>query len=113
MRGQEGSRTADLGATASWHRRNPVVERSRSPECNFLRPYHQVFVVESVASLVIPVVLFMLIIGYGNRKLAQKPGPLTFGRSQAKIHDQSSEITVRFKDVAGVDEAKAELVEVV
>jgi len=63
--------------------------------------------------IVVPIVFFMLILGYGSRKLAQKPGPLTFGKSQAKIHDQSSEITVRFKDVAGVDEAKAELVEVV
>ena len=42
-----------------------------------------------------------------------RPGPLTFGKSRAKIHDQSSEINVSFKDVAGVDEAKAELMEVV
>jgi cell division protease FtsH len=62
---------------------------------------------------VIPILFFVLIIGYGSRRLAQRPGPLTFGKSQAKIHDQSSAINVSFKDVAGVDEAKAELMEVV
>jgi cell division protease FtsH len=61
----------------------------------------------------IPILLFVLITGYGNRKLAQGPGALTFGKSRAKIHDQSSAINVSFKDVAGVDEAKAELMEVV
>jgi cell division protease FtsH len=61
----------------------------------------------------IPILLFVLITGYGSRKLAQGPGPLTFGKSRAKIHDQSSAINVSFKDVAGVDEAKAELMEVV
>ena len=62
---------------------------------------------------VIPILFFVLIIGYGSRRLAQRPSPLTFGKSQAKIHDQSSAINVSFKDVAGVDEAKAELMEVV
>jgi cell division protease FtsH len=37
---------------------------------------------------------------------------LTFGRSKAKIYDRK-ELKVSFADVAGVDEAKAELVEVV
>src|SRR5438093_1718630 len=62
---------------------------------------------------VIPILFFAVITGYGSRKLAQKPGGLTFGKSRAKIHDQSSAINVSFKDVAGVDEAKAELMEVV
>jgi len=62
---------------------------------------------------VIPILFFVLISGYANRKLGQTPGPLTFGKSRAKIHDQSSEINVSFKDVAGVDEAKTELMEVV
>jgi cell division protease FtsH len=61
----------------------------------------------------IPIVFFVLIAGYGSRKLAQGQGPMTFGKSRAKIHDQSSAINVSFKDVAGVDEAKAELMEVV
>src|SRR5437762_8171442 len=62
---------------------------------------------------VIPILFLVLISGYANRRLGQTPGPLTFGKSRAKIHDQSTEINVSFKDVAGVDEAKAELMEVV
>src|SRR5205809_307370 len=62
---------------------------------------------------VIPILFFVLISGYANRRLGQTPGPLTFGKSRAKIHDQSTEINVSFKDVAGVDEAKTELMEVV
>src|ERR1051325_8064106 len=34
---------------------------------------------------VIPILLVVLITGYGSRKLAQGPGPLTFGKSRAKI----------------------------
>lgn len=62
---------------------------------------------------VVPILFFVLISGYARRKVGQMPGPLTFGKSRAKIHDQSSEIKVSFKDVAGVEEAKAELMEVV
>jgi cell division protease FtsH len=39
--------------------------------------------------------------------------PMTFGRSKAKLYDRSTEQGIRFDDVAGVDEAKAELTEVV
>src|SRR5437867_4519566 len=62
---------------------------------------------------VVPILFFVLIAGYASRRVGQTPGPLTFGKSRAKIHDQSSEIKVSFKDVAGVEEAKAELMEVV
>ena len=62
---------------------------------------------------VVPILFFVLISGYIGRRAGQTPGPLTFGKSRAKIHDQSSEITVSFRDVAGVEEAKAELMEVV
>ncbi|KYF63264.1 cell division protein FtsH, partial [Sorangium cellulosum] len=40
-------------------------------------------------------------------------GPLGFLRSKAKVYDRSKQEPVRFSDVAGVDEAKDELVEVV
>jgi cell division protease FtsH len=63
---------------------------------------------------VLPTLFFVAIYSYGMRRMAQSPGsPLTFGKNRAKIHDQSSEIKVTFDDVAGVDEAKDELVEVV
>ncbi len=67
-----------------------------------------------VLSWLLPLALLALVYGYGMRKLAQGPGgALNIGRNRAKIYDQSSRIGVTFADVAGVDEAKAELVEVV
>ena len=39
--------------------------------------------------------------------------PMTFGRSKAKLYDRRAEQAVTFDDVAGVEEAKAELLEVV
>jgi cell division protease FtsH len=45
--------------------------------------------------------------------MAKGGKPLTFGKSNAAIYDRSKENPVTFADVAGVDEAKAELVEVV
>jgi cell division protease FtsH len=39
--------------------------------------------------------------------------PMSFGKSQPKLFDRSSENRTTFSDVAGVDEAKAELIEVV
>jgi len=39
--------------------------------------------------------------------------PMTFGRSKAKLYDKRAEQAVTFEDVAGVEESKAELMEVV
>ena len=39
--------------------------------------------------------------------------PMTFGRSKARLYDKSAENKMTFADVAGVDEAKGELLEVV
>ncbi len=61
----------------------------------------------------IPFAFIALIYGVGMRRIAQVKGPLTFGKNQAKIYDQSSRVQVTFDDVAGVDEAKLELEEIV
>ena len=63
--------------------------------------------------LLIPFAFIALIYGVGMRRIAQMKGPLTFGKNQAKIYDQSSRVQVTFQDVAGVDEAKVELEEIV
>ena len=60
-----------------------------------------------------PLLFIVLIYGVGMRHIAQGSGPLTFGKNRAKIHDESSRMQVTFEDVAGVDEAKMELEEVV
>jgi cell division protease FtsH len=68
----------------------------------------------NILSWVIPILFFALIWGFGMRRMAGgTAGPMTFGKSRAKIHDQSTEIKETFADVAGVEEAKAELVEIV
>ena len=54
-----------------------------------------------------------MIYGVGMRRIAQGSGPLTFGKNRAKIHDESTRMQVTFEDVAGVDEAKVELEEVI
>jgi len=43
----------------------------------------------------------------------QRAGPLSVGRNKARIYDETLQQKVNFTDVAGVDEAEAELVEVV
>jgi cell division protease FtsH len=49
----------------------------------------------------------------GGSLLSGRNKPMSFGRSKAKLYDSSRENRVTFDDVAGVDEAKAELLEVV
>jgi cell division protease FtsH len=69
---------------------------------------------ELLFSWLLPFVIIAAIWGYGASRMRQgMAGALTFGKNRAKIYDQSSQNKVTFADVAGVDEAKAELVEVV
>jgi cell division protease FtsH len=60
--------------------------------------------------LAIPLVLWAM---SGAMGTASRGRPMTFGRSKAKLYDKLAEQGVTFHDVAGVDEAKAELTEVV
>ncbi len=62
----------------------------------------------------LPLGVLALLYRWTFRRMARGPGgALTFGTNKAKIYDQSAQIGVTFADVAGVDEARAELVEVV
>jgi cell division protease FtsH len=54
-------------------------------------------------------ILFRMLI----TRRAGRTGPLSFGRSRVKIYDRAERQRVTFNDVAGVDDAEAELVEVV
>ena len=58
--------------------------------------------------LILPLVFWVL-----PAMAMRKNKPMSFGKSQAKLYDKSAENHVTFADVAGVDEAKAELLEVV
>ena len=67
----------------------------------------------NVLGWVFPLLFIMSIYGFGMRRMAQGGGAMTFGKNRAKIHDESTRLQVTFADVAGVDEAKLELEEVV
>ena len=59
---------------------------------------------------------FLLLFGIyfvAMRKMRKGGGPLSFGRNRAKIHDESDRFDTKFSDVAGVEEAKAELAEII
>ena len=60
-----------------------------------------------------PFVLLFGIYGYGMWRMRHGAGPLSFGRNRAKIYDQSSQFDTTFSDVAGVEEAKSELLEII
>ncbi|MFZ5443080.1 MAG: ATP-dependent zinc metalloprotease FtsH [Myxococcota bacterium] len=64
-----------------------------------------------LSSLFPLVMLFFLVRTMGS--LGRGARPMSFGKSQAKIFDRSAENQVTFEDVAGVDDAKGELLEVV
>jgi cell division protease FtsH len=62
----------------------------------------------------LPMVLIGGIWAYGIYKVRKGgSGPMTFGKNRAKIYDQSDANKITFKDVAGADESKAELFEIV
>ena len=66
-----------------------------------------------ILSWVLPVFLFVGIWFFLMKRLsAQQPGFMTLGKNKAKVHKQE-DIDVSFEDVAGVDEAVAELAEVI
>ena len=95
-------RLYDAGATFS----SEIVEQS-SPVLNFLIWF------------VLPIILFSAIGNQMNKKLMEKagggPGSMMFGgmgKSKAKVYVQST-AGIRFADVAGEDEAKENLQEVV
>ena len=77
-----------------------------APSSNFL---------STILSWALPIFFFYLIWTYGIRRMAERQGLgglMTIGKSRAKIYVET-DTKVTFKDVAGVDEAKYELQEIV
>ena len=70
------------------------------------------FLMEILVTVVLPVVLIWVLAGFLFRKMGGSGGPMGVGKSNAKVYVQK-ETGVTFKDVAGEDEAKESLVEVV
>lgn len=67
---------------------------------------------EIIISIVLPVALFWLLLTLMFKKMGGSGGPMGVGKNNAKVYVQK-ETGVTFKDVAGEDEAKESLVEVV
>jgi len=67
---------------------------------------------KEVFSWVLPLVLFFFIWAFFFRKIGPGTGVMTFGKSGAKLYAET-DVKVTFEDVAGVDEAKEELKEIV
>ena len=65
-----------------------------------------------ILQYIVPALLMWLIISFIFRRMGRGGGPLSVGKSNAKVYVQK-ETGVTFKDVAGEDEAKESLVEVV
>ena len=69
--------------------------------------------VRDLLSWIVPVFLFVGIWFFLMKRMqGQQPGFMSLGKNKAKIYVQD-EVGVRFEDVAGVDESKQELVEVI
>jgi len=66
----------------------------------------------SVLSWIIPIGIFFLIWRFAMKKMGPGMGVMSFGKSKAKLFAEN-ETRVTFADVAGIDEAKEELQEVV
>jgi len=66
----------------------------------------------SVLSWILPIGILLLIWRFAMKKMGSGMGVMSFGKSKAKLFAQS-ETKVTFADVAGIDEAKEELEEVV
>ncbi len=68
---------------------------------------------EQILGWILPLAVLALFWGVVMRRMTRSVGPMTIGKSQAKIYNLDESKRVTFADVAGVDEAKAELVEIV
>ena len=79
---------------------------------NRVTSYTSNFLMEILVTVVLPVVLIWIVAGFLFRRMGGSGGPMGVGKSNAKVYVQK-ETGVTFKDVAGEDEAKESLVEVV
>ena len=69
-------------------------------------------IVRDLLSWIVPIALFFGVWWFLLRRMGQSQGFMTVGQSKAKIY-MDTETKVTFADVAGVDEAKQELEEVI
>ena len=89
----------------------PLMDR-KGVEYFAVAPQHRSWL-DALLSWVLPIVVMVLVWNYLSKKIAKSgAGVMSFGANRAKLVAEG-DTGVTFGDVAGVDEAKAELVEVV
>ncbi len=69
-------------------------------------------ILEILLYYILPLIMVWVILGFLFRKMSKGGGPMGVGKSNAKVYVQK-ETGVTFKDVAGEEEAKESLVEIV
>jgi cell division protease FtsH len=74
--------------------------------------YNESKFLSTLLSWIIPIAIFFLIWKYAMKKMGPGMGVMSFSKSKAKLFAEN-ETKVSFADVAGIDEAKEELQEVV
>jgi cell division protease FtsH len=67
----------------------------------------------AILAWLFPILMILFFYSWAMRSRMGQSGLTSVGKSRAKIYDQYTKSDVTFKDVAGVDEAEAELIEVV
>lgn len=116
IRGELRAGTIEGSADATSFTTVPVndpdlVEDLLQAGVDFRGRYENPFV-QALLSWVLPAVLFVGIWLFAMRRMGANSGVMAFGKSKAKIYAER-ETGVAFKDVAGEDEAKEELLEIV
>jgi len=91
----------------------------RSNNVGFFKPITQTNpIMNFILSWVLPIILFTLISRYMSKKLTNSVGSgmggfMNVGKSNAKVYNMEKKTSVTFADVAGQDEAKESLMEMV
>ena len=88
-----------------------LVKELDESKVNYSGQYRSKFL-GAILSWVLPLGIFFLIWRFAMRKMGPGMGVMSFSKSKAKIFAES-DTKVTFEDVAGIDEAKEELEEVV
>ena len=121
----KGPVTSADGATHSTHFTTTVPQFGNDTLIPLLQEHHVAITVQSsgaggftfwlnVIMTIVPIILLMGLFWWLSRRAAAAQGGLfSFGQSKPRLYVGGGKTEIRIDDVAGVDEAKAELVEIV
>lgn len=110
--------TFNIGTVDALEGRLEDINENRMPENKLYPTYRNEYSWTSALSYIIPIILIIGIWIFIMRRMsggAGGPGSQIFniGKSKATLFDKNTRVNVTFEDVAGLDEAKEEVMEVV